>query len=148
MNDNRSSFDEEVTFFRDFLYSQQWSPNILWLTRERITGHRRSIWIYRPEELTSDKATRDFYNSILETDGSIRIDGLIQVGSNTLGYVENYGGDSKMMNHGCHTSDFNVHIVQSPIYWRVVQLVNKLRGISPFLRDIKITGRTSQLRLS
>jgi hypothetical protein len=145
MEDIRSSFDEAIEIFRDHLVSQGWSPDILWLSRERITGHKRSIWIYRPEELISDKASRDFYNSILKTDGSIRIDGLVQIGSKTLGYVENYGGDSKLLNLGTHQSEFDLHVVASPSYWRIIELINRVRGISPFLKHMKITGQNQSI---
>jgi hypothetical protein len=138
MECKRPSFNEATTTFLDFLRSNQWSTSLLWLTRERITGYKQSLWIYRPDELTSPDATRNFYNSIHKTDQNIRMDGLIQFGSRTLAYVENHGGNGKMLNYGFHKSDFDVHIVQSPIYWSIIRLINRTRGISPFLNNIKM----------
>jgi hypothetical protein len=67
MSDIRIPFKDAVVAFRGFLREQGWSDQILWLTRDRMTGHRTRYWLFRPEECNTQLSTLDFYNAILST---------------------------------------------------------------------------------
>ena len=139
MNDIRTNFDEAIDRFKSFLHQQGWSESLLWLTKERITGHRRSLWIFRPDELTSDIASRQFYEHTRKGNSSIRIDALCQLGTRSLVYVEDYGGDSKLLNFGTHQSPWRIRTVSSLLAWHILRLTNRIRGESSFAREMKIT---------
>jgi hypothetical protein len=139
MDDIRTSFDEAVTSFREFLRSQGWSDDLCWLARERLTGHRCRYWVLRPEELTSDSASRRFYEAARQGSGSIRLDGLAQVNGKTLCYVENYGGGSKMLNFGVRQGPLEMKTVSSTFRWALLVIMNWIRGESPFLKETDIT---------
>jgi len=100
MKDIRIGFDEAVTRFREFLCSQDWSDDILWLTRSRISGYRRTYWIFRPEQMTSDDESKRFYDHIRQGPGSIRIDAIGKSGDKTIAYVHDWGGNSCLLNYG------------------------------------------------
>ncbi|MEN6333836.1 MAG: hypothetical protein ABFE01_06205 [Phycisphaerales bacterium] len=140
MDDVRVSFDEAVAAFRSFLRQQEWSDTLLWLSSDRITGHKISFWLFRPEELTSDASSRRFYEHARTSDTSIRIDGLCQVGTRTLAYVQNHGGHGKMLNLGICLSPKHIHVVSSPFAWFLVRLMNQIRGEAPLLKAIRMPG--------
>lgn len=139
MKDHRTSFDEVIATFREFLQSQGWSDDILWLTRERITGHRSTYWVLRPEELAPDTVTRRYYESIRQSPSSIRIDSLAQVKGKSLCYVQNWGGDSRFLNFGTWQGPLKLRVVRSRVLWIMIVVLNRLRGESPFLNEIKMT---------
>jgi len=143
MNDVRINFGSALNEFRAFLRSQDWHDDILWLTRERITGHKRTHWIFRPDELVSEDSSRLFYESLKQGNNSIRIDAFCQFGKKTIAYVEDYGGDSKCLNYGIlQQSPALVRIVCSEFTWIAIRLINKIRGESSFLKWTKITKQT------
>lgn len=141
MPDARTDFDGAVTTFRNFLRSQGWSDRLLWLSREHVTGHRCKYWILKPNELDSDVASRRFYESTRRGSGSIRIDALSEIEGKTVCYVENYGGDSRMLNFGIWTGHHEVKVVRSAFRWATIEVLNRLRGESPFLRHVQMTNR-------
>ena len=139
MNDARTNFDAAVATFRGFLRSQGWSEDLIWLTRDRITGHRCQYWLLRPDELDASLSSRRFYESVLHGSCSIRIDALAQLNGKTLCYVENYGGDSKSLNFGIWQCHRNVKVIQSSFCWSLLSFANKIRGESPFLKQVQMT---------
>jgi len=141
MTDARTDFDGAVTTFRNFLRSQGWSDRLLWLSREHVTGHRCKYWILKPDELDSDVASRRFYESTRRGSGSIRIDALSEIEGKTVCYVENYGGDSRMLNFGIWTGHHEVKVVRSAFRWTMLHVLNRLRGENPFLRHVQMTNR-------
>lgn len=141
MTDSRTDFDDAVATFRKFLRSQGWSDRLLWLSRERVTGHRCKYWILNPSELDSDAASRRFYESTRRGAGSIRIDALAEIEGKTLCYVESYGGDSRMLNFGICTGHHEVKVVRSALLWSTFLVFNRLRGESPFLRYVQMPKR-------
>jgi len=139
MDEMRIPFDQALEGFRGFLRDQGWSDDILWISRDRITGHRRSFWVLRPCELHDPGSTGHYYEDTRKTTSSIRIDGLVQLDGKTLAYVENYGGDSQMLNYGIHTGHINVQPVTGRLQWMLLNALNLLRGISPFLKHTAMT---------
>lgn len=144
MNDVRTTFDETVTTFRAFLRSQGWSDRLLWITRDRITGHRCRYYVFRPKDLTSDAPSRRFYDAILQGAGSVRVDGLTQMDGLTLAYVHDWGGEAQQLNFGVRQGPMKVTVVDSKIRWLLVRLINRLMGESPFLRETKMTPSAEQ----
>lgn len=148
----RPHFDDAVEAFKDFLYSQQWSPNLLWLSKNRLIGHKRKYWIFRPEELTSDSNSRALYESAWNTKKSIRLDGFCQINGRSLVYVEDYGGDSGLLNYGISLADHQIMTVQSKIKW--IFLVARHKNHKCFMDSVNMTlesrisscTRTSQSR--
>ena len=138
MEDMRVSFDEAVAAFRSLLRQQGWSDTLLWLSSDRITGHRISFWFFRPEELTSDLSSRRFYEHARTSDTSLRIDALCRIGERTLAYVQNHGGHGKMLNLGISLNPWCIHVVSSPFVWFLVRLVNRIRGEAPLLKATKM----------
>lgn len=139
MADIRIQFDKAVIKFREFLRSQEWSDSLLWLTRERIIGRGCRYWVFRPEELTSDKVTRGFYETVRKGSSSIRIDGLAQVDGKALCYVEDYGGEGRLLNYGIRQGKMKVTVVRSRLLWVLRGIINRFRGESAFLTDSRIT---------
>ncbi len=140
MNDIRTKFDEALDEFRKFLKSQGWSNEILWLSSDRITGHRCTFWVYRPENLTSSAISRRFYEKILKTSSSIRIDALAVLDQKTLAYVEDWGGVGRFLNFGIRESPKQIKVVNSNLYWWLIKTLNYIRGETPLLKDIIMTG--------
>ena len=135
----RPQFDEAVQTLKGFLRSQGHSDQLLWLSRDRITGFRNHFWIYRPDELHSDQASRDYYETIRPTPTSIRVDVLGEVDSHSLAYVQDWGGDGSHLNFGITTSPWKITPVSNPILWLWLRFYTALRGISPFLKHTQIT---------
>lgn len=127
--------------FRKFLRHQGWSDDLLWLTRGRITGHRRKFWVLRPDELDDPQPTKRFYEDTRQTESSIRIDGLCRIGEKTLAYVEDYGGDSRMLNYGIHTGEIEMRPIASGFQLMLLDAMNSVRGLPPFLRHTTITPK-------
>ena len=111
MPDSRVPFDDALRVFRRFLASHGWPSEIAWLSRDRVVGHRRTHWVFRPDELTSDAASRAFYEMLRTTASSIRLDALGTVGGRTIAYVMDYGGESRMLNCGTNTSGWALQAV-------------------------------------
>ena|SRR6185369_196881 len=137
--DLRCPFEEALGSFTAFLQQNNWPTRFLWLARDRISGHRRQHWLFRPQELTSDLPSRHFYEQVRKTNSSIRIDAFGRLDDQTLVYVQDWGRDSRLLNFGFSTTPFPFDIVQSLSAWKVLCLVNRLRGESPFLKATRIT---------
>ncbi|QDT01247.1 hypothetical protein HG15A2_45890 [Adhaeretor mobilis] len=142
--DARVPFEDALENFKSFLVSQGWSSDLLWLTRERVTGHKRTVWIFRPEELESCSPSREFYREILKSKSSIRIDALGKVGQRTLAYVHNWGANSRMLNFGVPTEETRLVLVGSRVWWWVVKTWSYVLGHPPFLKFFDITPAFSQ----
>jgi hypothetical protein len=141
--DLRCTFDEALASFVSVLREQHWPTRLLWITRDRISGHHRSHWVFRPNELVSDASSRAFYERARSTKSSIRLDGLAQHEGRTLAYVQDWGGDSQLLNFGVRREPVPVRIVELPIYWTALCVLNRLRGESPWLRSTRITPRAT-----
>ena len=115
--------------------------DLLWLSRDRITGHRRRFWILLPDELDDPKTTKQFYEDICQTESSIRIEGLCRIGDKTLAYVEDYGGNSRLLNSGVHTGEIEMRPIASRFHLMLLDVLNLPRGISPFLKHTAITPK-------
>ena len=144
----RIPFDQALEGFRRFLRDQGWSDDLLWLSRDRVTGHRRRFWILRPEELSDPQPSKQFYEETRQTDSSIRIDGLCQIGDKTLAYVQDYGGDSRFLNYGIHTGEIQIRSLTSRFQLVFLRALNILRGLSPFLKHTAITKNCRTRRRS
>jgi hypothetical protein len=131
--DARVPFDEAFVIFQKFLASQGWNGEVRWLTRDRITGHRRTCWVYRPEELVSCDANREYYESGRAEDYNLRIEALGQLEGFTLAYVERGPGHSRRLNFSVSTSPFDISSVNSMIIWILRRGLSRIRGETPFL---------------
>lgn len=143
MDDTRLPFPEAKNAFVAFLRTQGWPTEVLWLSRARIVGWRRRYWVFRPEELTGDTATAEFYVAALRTATNLRIDALGQIAGRTLAYVQDHGGQRRMLNFGVPAGDREVRAVRSPAVWSVLRLITRLAGESPLIRAMRITGDLS-----
>jgi hypothetical protein len=146
VSDARLPFDEALGLFRRFLASQGWPSDIAWLSEDRVVGHRRTHWVLRPDELTSDAASRAFYEMLRTTGSSIRLDALGTVHGRTIAYVNDYGGDSRMLNCGVNTSGWELRAVTSRVAWLWLVAMTRLRGTSPFLQHTRFTPRSTGTR--
>ena len=146
MPDSRVPFDDALAVFRQFLASQGWPREIAWLSQDRVVGHRGSHWVFRPNELMSDVASRAFYETLRTTTSSIRVDALGVVDGRTVAYVVDYGGDSGMLNFGVNTSGWVLRAVTSRAAWLALVAITRLRGSSPFLRHTRFTPRATKAR--
>ena len=138
--DDRLPFDEAQKHFRAFLRSQGWPDAVLWLSRERIVGHRRRFWVFRPQELESTDASRAFYENARRTASSIRLDAVAQLGGRSLAFVLDYGGPRRMLNLGVATEPWDVRPVSSRLAWMILQVASRVWDSTPFLRTERITG--------
>ena len=146
MSDSRLPFDEALGVFRRFLASQGWPSDIAWLSQDRVVGHGRTHWVFRPDELMSDAASRVFYEALRTTGSSIRLDALGTVHGRSIAYVMDYGGDSRMLNCGVNTSEWELRAVTSRVAWLWLVMITRLRGTSPFLQYTRFTPRASRPR--
>ena len=144
MTDNRIAFDIALTDFRAFLLSQGLSDKLLWLTRDRVTAHRTTYWIYRPNDLTSDTISRRFYERTRTTSSSIRLDALGSIGDRTLCYVQDWEKDSRMLNFGTHQFPILLKVVNNPLIWTLLKVLNHIRGEAPFLKTTEIPNNAEQ----
>ena len=53
------NFDEAVGGLVDFLRAEKQPSNLIWITREEITGHKRSIFVHP----SPSRSNRDFYRA-------------------------------------------------------------------------------------
>ena len=137
--DSRVSFDKAVSSFTDWLCREGHSDSLLWLTADRITGHGREFWLYRPETMTSSEASRRFYEAARATSSSLRLDMFCSWKGHSVVYVEDFGGDSRSLAFGISTSDSVVHSVNSPLRWLYHRAICCVSGVSPILRETSIT---------
>ena len=86
----RISFDEAVSGFSAFIESQGLSTRCLWISRETVTQHRKRLWLFRPFELESRESSRAFYDEIVRTPSSIRIDAYKLSDDFSLAWVEDF----------------------------------------------------------
>ena len=140
MEDVRVPFDKAKCTFQAFLVSQGWPDDIVWLSRDRVVGRRRTYWVFRPDELTSDDRSRAFYESVCRTSSSIRIDASGRLGRRSVAYVEDYGGPSRMLNFGVLTDPWIIRPVSSRLAWVCLRAMSWMWGGTPFLRAARITG--------
>ena len=113
-----------------------------WVTRNRLAGYRRSHWLYRPDELDApgyERAARQFYEQLRASSASIRVDALGVHDGHTLAYVEDYGGESAMLNFGTPTDGVSLTAVSSRVHWTSIRVLTRLLGGSPFLRYTRLT---------
>src|SRR5262245_59084273 len=130
--DARLPFDEAVQRFTEFLGTQGWSSSLLWLSRDRLAGHRRDYWIYRPGEVTC-AAARRWYEQAREGDWNLRIDGFAKYDGQALAIVERCPGKSRMLNFGVARGEIRLHIAHSFLSWWLHRAVCRIRGVSPML---------------
>ena len=142
MEDLRLPFDAAKEQFRAFLRSQGWPDRLLWLSRERVVGRRRRFWVFRPDELEHDYASRAFYEDVRRTPSSIRVDAVAQIGGHSLVFVLDYGGPSRKLNFGVATEPWVIRAVSSSRVWMMLRAGSRLWGSTPVLRANRITGRT------
>jgi hypothetical protein len=138
MEDVRIPFAEAKREFVAFLGSQGWPTELLWLSRDRLAGRRRTHWVFRPEELVSDEASRVHYEAARRTASSIRLDAKWRLGGRSLVFVEDYGGDRRMLNFGVATDAWPLRRVSSRARWVYVRAVTGLLGNSPFLSSTRL----------
>jgi hypothetical protein len=131
--ETRPPFDEAVQRFTEFLGSQGWSRSLLWLSRDRLAGHRCDYWVYRPGDLSCQGPARGWYEEAREGDWNLRIDGFAQYDGHTLAIVERGPGKSRMLNFGIVTSGVNLQVVQSSFLWSLRCVLCRIRGVSPML---------------
>lgn len=134
--DDSPSFSQAKASFVAFLESQGWPAGILWLTRDRITAHGNVCWIFRPEDLTREDPSRDFYEAVRLTNSSIRLDAIGTVGGRTVAYVQDWGGESKLLSFGVLESAMFLRVVSSSLSWTILRSLNRIRGESPFLHSV------------
>lgn len=133
--DDRVSFDEALVTFEQFLSSQDLHTSLLWLTRNRITGHKGHFWIYRPEELSSADPSKKYFEESRKANWNLAICAFTQFKNFTLAYVERGRGESRMLNLSIHTTkEWNYHFVQSKAWWMLIRIYCHLRGLTPFLK--------------
>ena len=138
----RPPFDDATAQFRAFLASQGWPTILRWVTRDRLAGYRRSRWVYRPDELDApryERAARQFYEQLRASPASIRVDALGVHDGRTLAYVEDYGGESAMLNFGAPTDAVSVTAVSSRVHWTGIRVLIGIVGGNPFLRYTRLT---------
>lgn len=143
----RPEFDDAVAEFLKFVDREGHATTLRWLSRDRTTQHRKIWWIYRPEELVSDSDSREFYESVRQTDSSIRIDAYPVDPDITLAWIENYGGPSGLLNYGILTSRYEIRVVRIRMVWAAIFLFNYIRNTRIRYRmwDWNITPRTEQV---
>lgn len=137
--DIRVPFEDAVISFVHWLRQEGHSASLLWLTADRITGHRKEFWLYRPETMTSSAASRRFYETARLTSSSLRLDMFCSWRGHSIVYVENFGGDSRLLNYGLSTSEDVIHAVRSPLIWYYRRALCRLSGVSPILLQTDIT---------
>jgi len=135
MKDSRPDFVDVKTEFQKFLQTEGWPTEILWLAGNRIVGYRRNHWVFRPNQLSAEHASRNFYETIRRTQTSIRIDALARIEGRTLAYVQDWGGDRRMLNYGVPLSEWPVKAVSSRVVWECLRLLTWALGRSPFLNS-------------
>lgn len=145
MDDVRVPFDEAKRLFQAFLRSQGWPTDLLWLSRDRVVGRRGTHWVFRPEELTSEDASREFYEAARSTDSSIRLDAVAQLGSRSIALVRDVGGPSRMLNCGHLLDTWDLRPVSSRVAWACLRAVSRLWGGTPFLRTARFTGTAASV---
>ena len=138
MKDERIPFADAKREFVAFLHSQDWPTELLWLSRDRLAGRRRTHWVFRPEELVSDEASRDYYEAARRTASSIRLDAKWRVEGRSLVFVQDYGGDSRMLNFGISTDQWPLHCVSSRAGWVCIRAITRLLGESPFVSSTRL----------
>jgi hypothetical protein len=139
MIDERLPFDEAKRRFLEFIESQGWPTELRWLSRDRLAGTRRLHWVFRPNELISDLASREFYDATRRTPASLRIDALAQLEGQSLVCVIDHGGPSRMLNFGVCTMPMLMQPVSSRVWWDCLRLVTALLGHSSFLKSTHMT---------
>ncbi len=133
-NDDRVPFEEAVVSFKEALSSQGWPTSILWLSSERITGHKRNYWILRPEELISEDASKIYYEETRKEDWNLGLEAFAPYKNHALAYVARKQGKSRMLNFSFSLSEDRIQFVHSKTYWLFIRFVCHLRGLSPFLK--------------
>jgi len=74
--DMREPFDDAIAAFRKFAADQGRPSNLVWISQDRVRVKMRSVWIFRPNELTDDGHARCFYEAARESDSSLKIFGI------------------------------------------------------------------------
>ena len=146
--DSRIPFDDAISVFLDFLNSQGWSRDVLWLSRDRITGHRTDNWIYKPDELHSVISTRGWYEDARKEDWNLRIEGIGQYSGSTLAFVARGPGKSRSLNFAVLTSTCRLHIMNSRLRWFVCRNACRVRGESPMLLNADIPMRAELISVA
>lgn len=127
MADERPPFDELLASFQDFLLQYGWSDSLLWVYPERLTCHRRRVWVLRPEELRSPGPSRVFYERARETDLSLKISALAHFGPHSLAYVHTYGTRRRNLNMWLPNDPPLVYRVRSRVAFGIRRRLNRLR---------------------
>ncbi|MFK5922630.1 MAG: hypothetical protein QM496_10655 [Verrucomicrobiota bacterium] len=141
---DRPAFDKAVEQFRDFLSSQNVSTDLLWMTQDRISQNKRTWWMFRPHDLVRYESSRCFYESLVKTDSSIRIDGYPLDQDKTLAWVENYGGPSGLLNFGVLNGDYEIREVRNWLHWKIIRIANRLKDARHHSWKWNITPRQSK----
>ena len=146
MDDMRVPFDDAKRELVTFLQSQGWPTDLRWVTRDRLLGHRRTHWVFRPDELSSDAASRAFYEAARQTASSVRLDARWQVGNGSLVYVEDLGSPRRKLYFGLAPDRPPIRPVSSRVVWFCLRVFTRILGESPFLRSTNITPQAGLSR--
>ena len=141
--DTRCSFEEAKALFVAGLKSQYWPTQILWLSRDRVLADFHHLWIFRPHELTSDEASRMFYEAARATESSIRLDAIGILKGNTIAYVQDWGGEGKHLNLGVSLDKVSIKSVSSKAYWGLRRWLVALRGENTMMKMTVIPPKST-----
>ena len=140
--DTRYSFEEAKASFVDFLKSQNWPTQILWLSRDRVLAGFHHWWVFRPHELTSDETSRMFYEAARGTEGSIRLDAIVILKGKTIAYVPDWGGEGKHLNCGILVDKRSIKSVSSKVHWGLRRWLVALREC-PMMKMTEIPPKST-----
>ena len=114
---------------------------IRWISSTDITAYRTHFWVYRPSDLANERLSEKFYTASIATPSNVRIDALFQYRGFTLAWVEDIGSDSGFLNYGRWTTPYRLTAVTLRVSWYLRRTINRLRGESPILKNLKIPER-------
>jgi hypothetical protein len=143
IRDERPPFDEALLAFETFLDSRGWPRRILWASRDRVLGHRRTVRVFRPHELGSLDPPRARYEALCTTDTSIRIDAIGRILGCTLAGVIDYGGSSRVLNLGIPSDPPELLAVTARAAWYGLRALARFRAESVWVQELSTPSRSA-----
>lgn len=133
----RPNFKESLKSFKEFLKEQGWPTQTKWLNRETISGYKNKFWIFKPESLDEGSEAEKYYEQIIESETSVRVDAFWKTEDYTICYIMNWGGSGEHLNFGVPKNErTEVIFINSKLRWLLIKLLNKFRSKPPKLKEI------------
>jgi len=138
------NFDEAISEFQKFLYSQQWPKEIRWIPSGCVVFWRGHMFVRVKNKQICESEARTIYESGLNRSLGVTLNGVCHSSIETWAYVssplnedasERLMYDANRPKMSLSSKPNKATYVSSPLYWWLLSILGKTWGKAPGNND-------------